>query len=406
MRLEAQGLGRNSEIIRAGVPQCGGVVWQPLHPKQKQMGRIDFANSLRGIAAITVLFAHYVLMFKAMGGAYAGLPALGISIYPAWIPEVADATSINLGAFGVALFFLISGLVIPNSVASFSRTSAPRIGFIINRFFRLVPTYACGLLFAFFALWFAASQGGNPFVLTVSDYFWNISFFRDWTSVTPIGGVIWTLEVEAKFYLFILLFWSPLSRGKAWPVAVAVLAMLAAAPLKAQMPDVWAPPLNFVWFFKYVAFMCIGILYNFHHRGLISIEALFGAAPACLCAFVLAMQREQQPGFVTTSYVAAFALFNAMYLFARGWTGGRVVRFLADISYPLYAMHATFGYVGLWWLMHNGVRPLFALPLQTGLTVLIAWMIHRLIEVPTHRWGKALLKGSSATHGSHGVAST
>lgn len=357
------------------------------------MGRIDFANSLRGIAAITVLFSHYVLMFRAMGGAYAGLPELGIPIYPAWFPYEWVGSVINFGAFGVALFFLISGLVIPNSVASFSRTSAPRIGFIINRFFRLVPTYACGLLFAFFALWFAGLQGGNQFALTAADYFWNISFFRDWTAVAPIGGVIWTLEVEAKFYLFILIFWAPLARGRTWPVAVAVLAMLAVAPLRAQIPDGWSPPVNFVWFFKYVAFMCIGILYNFHHRKLISLKALLAAAIVCLGAFVATMQFERQPGIVTASYVVAFALFNALYLFARGWSGGPVVRFLSDISYPLYAMHASFGYVGLWWMMHNGMQPIFALSLQTGLTILIAWAIHRLVEMPTHRLGKALAKG-------------
>ncbi len=50
--------------------------------------------------------------------------------------ELVIASPINFGAFGVALFFLISGFVIPLSFQSYGR-----LDFLVARFFRIYPTY-------------------------------------------------------------------------------------------------------------------------------------------------------------------------------------------------------------------------------------------------------------------------
>jgi len=42
----------------------------------------------------------------------------------------------------------------------------------------------------------------------------NMTLFRDWMGQGQIDGVIWTLEIEAKFYLFILLVWTAIGKGK------------------------------------------------------------------------------------------------------------------------------------------------------------------------------------------------
>lgn len=85
------------------------------------MGKIVFANSLRGIAAMIVLISHYFDVFYTRPAAVHEL---------LYISHISDShagmeflykifnfcTSISYGHLGVAIFFLISGFVIPFSL--------------------------------------------------------------------------------------------------------------------------------------------------------------------------------------------------------------------------------------------------------------------------------------------------
>ncbi|NWB64491.1 acyltransferase, partial [Pseudomonas sp. F1002] len=67
------------------------------------MQRIAFANALRGIAALCVVIAHYILMFNYIRGEFGGLPALAEKPFPAWMISIFNPlNNLNMGAFGVA----------------------------------------------------------------------------------------------------------------------------------------------------------------------------------------------------------------------------------------------------------------------------------------------------------------
>ena len=80
--------------------------------------RIEHLDAMRGIAALLVVVQH-------------GLERTTQYFDAPWI--VLDA--VNLGRFGVVLFFLISGFVIPFSF----RGDQPIRNFAISRTFRLLP---------------------------------------------------------------------------------------------------------------------------------------------------------------------------------------------------------------------------------------------------------------------------
>src|SRR6201999_2953774 len=61
----------------------------------------------------------------------------------------------SAGDFGVSLFFLISGFVIPFSFANRSR-----LGFVLSRVCRLWPTYAVGVSITIMALWAVSNVFG------------------------------------------------------------------------------------------------------------------------------------------------------------------------------------------------------------------------------------------------------
>ncbi|NWE12403.1 acyltransferase [Pseudomonas yamanorum] len=361
------------------------------------MQRIAFANTLRGVASLSVLLLHYVLMINYMQGSYAGLSSLPGAFYHPWLVNSVNFFSmINLGAFGVSLFFLISGFVIPFSVSSFASKNSGRTRFFINRVFRIWPTYAVGFAVSLAALEIASYVSGTATSYTLGHLLAHVSLFRDWTGYLAIDGVVWTLEVEAKFYLFMLVFWGAIANQKLWPIAVLCIAMVFASRYGVGVSNPDTLFLNILFPIKYLFFMCIGIVFNYHYRGTLTTEKLFAISIFMIGVFSYVCAKEKWADIVLIAYISSFVLFTIMYLFARDWTGGRVFSFLADISFPLYACHAAMGYVGIRLMVGWGLPSALALLIATALALVLSWCIHIVIENPSHRLGKRIASSLDA----------
>jgi peptidoglycan/LPS O-acetylase OafA/YrhL len=106
--------------------------------------KVDFANTLRGIAALSVVISHYFGVFwlyRSAVSSFINAPELPLSTYaiPNYINWLHKFPLFNWGAYGVALFFIISGFVIP-----FSLHKVNRLGFCVSRIFRIIPLYIVG----------------------------------------------------------------------------------------------------------------------------------------------------------------------------------------------------------------------------------------------------------------------
>src|ERR1700680_2354515 len=124
--------------------------------------RVEFANLLRGVAASTVVLSHYLSSFwyyRSDVSALTGLPAIQEKSIPTpqYVEWLYQIPGIYKGGFGVALFFLISGFVIPFSFSHYTRW-----GFIVARFFRLWPNYAAGFAVTAFAIAIGTWSAGLP----------------------------------------------------------------------------------------------------------------------------------------------------------------------------------------------------------------------------------------------------
>jgi len=359
---------------------------------QLQPDRLAFANALRGIAALVVLVSHYVVMFDQIHGQYGGFAALPGNSFPASVVWLNDLIKpVHLGALGVALFFLVSGLVLPISVRSYARAPMGRAAFVTARLLRLVPTYAAGLAISFGAWSWATTHNGVPFERgTLSIYLANVSLFRDWIGVAQVDGVVWTLEVEAKFYLLILLFWGAVASQRLWPTLVVAALAVASAPLHADFPMSWNPPANFAWALPFLAYMGIGVGFSYHYMGRLSSRSLGTLCAVLLGAFIGIKWYNKAPVEVPASYAFALAIFAALYTWRRSWDGGAVIRFFARISYPLYAVHAPIGYIALRYLIGSGWNAVLAFGVVTAAVTAIAWAMHVLIEARSQEIGKKL----------------
>ena len=153
--------------------------------------RIHFCDDLRGLASLLVMMALFIVGFESLKG-YLYNP-VNKGVYPEWflnmLPNFFD------GALGVSLFFLISGFVIPNAVMSKGSKT-----FLIARIIRIYPTMIVSLLITLCIVFLANS---NSVISNVIAYLKNVSLFRGWIGGENLNSVLWSLEVEIRFYFYI-----------------------------------------------------------------------------------------------------------------------------------------------------------------------------------------------------------
>ncbi len=371
-------------------------------------GKVTFANNLRGLAALVVVVSHYFGVFWLLR------PVVATFIQAEPVPETVPTPAIvtlielvplNLGAFGVALFFIISGFVVPFSLA---RRNAPV--FLLARIVRLLPPYVVSftLSLGFLALscWFY----GGAFPFSVAEILVHYLLgLRDIIGSRNIDGVIWTLEIEIKFYLLCALIAPWLRQADPRAFLAPALVVLACAGIHlAQRAGAPAGSLSYAATFsgQFLVFMFIGVAAHFVFRGRWTRRQGVVVALACFLAFagLWAMGIHSVNVVQVGSYGVAVALFAAAYAWPWLLPDNRVFRFMADISYPLYAVHAVAGYVLLRLLLQVGVAPLPALLLTTAAALGVSWLLHRVVEQPSQRWAQRIGMGR-AGHGPSAPAS-
>ena len=168
-----------------------------------ELGTIPPLDGLRGVALLWVVAFHCMSLRAAAGDAW----ALGLADLP-----VAGALIRN-GYLGVDLFFLLSGflLALPWHARAIAHLPAPSTAaFYRRRIRRIVPAYYLQLALLF-VLVLPLLHGRDYWRGDLWVYLWNAVahalFLQDTTPLTSasmgVNGVLWTLAVEAQFYLLL-----------------------------------------------------------------------------------------------------------------------------------------------------------------------------------------------------------
>ena len=358
--------------------------------------RIWFAQLLRGVAALIVMYRHLAVGFwiaNAPVAAFAGVsplaevPDLPHHALTRWL----DPIGITGGPLGVGIFFLISGFVIPFSL--------DRLGpwrFLIQRAFRLYPTYAVGLgLTCGLVAWYSATHG-LPFKVAWSTYFENASLARDWFKGDGIDGIVWTLEVELKFYLLCAAICTVASLRS----SAAILAPMFALTLFCCTADFVQPANRAVSVLAMAApflpFMFLGTcFYNLQHRHWSPGKVLAVGAVLAGCSIINFGQVQLlvglAPRYFFASYSLALVIFALAYAFQHRIPYSRCLNWLAEISYPLYVVHGVSGYVLLTVLMEAGCPAYPAIAATVATALGAAYLLHIGIEKPSLVMAKRVL---------------
>jgi peptidoglycan/LPS O-acetylase OafA/YrhL len=336
------------------------------------MQRLARMDGLRGVLAVYVMLGH----------------ALPLAALPDWVQA-----PFSHGEAAVDLFFALSGLVIAQSLARFQGRFAP---FMAARARRLLPVYFVALAFGIgvtalgdplaAAPWagqaardiFAPALPPNLLAHVVAHLTLTQGIIpQAWLpyAYVTLLGPAWSLSTEGQFYALI---------GWAGPRALPrlALALLLAALVwhmlglgtyfsRAALPDA-------------AAYFALGIASALLLRG--EDTALFGGCLAGACAVAGAGKA-----------IIPLLWAVAMLALARPW--GRVLEHrallaLGAISYPLYLINEPVERLAALAVGAGHGPVLFTLlylPLALGGALAAALLLHRLVEEPFLRPGKALV---------------
>ncbi|MDL4817793.1 acyltransferase family protein [Actinomadura opuntiae] len=165
--------------------------------------RLGWLDVLRGWAALAVALHH---------ATYVYLPDVRIALQGWFDP----------GTYGVLVFFLVSGYIVP---ASLERRESVR-GFWIGRFFRIYPLLAVACLLAVlpFLLGVRGLRAGLEQYHPMTAILAHATMMQDLLAVPNAMNVLWTLSYEMAFYLLVVALFVVRAHRRSAPVAVGIAA--------------------------------------------------------------------------------------------------------------------------------------------------------------------------------------
>ncbi|WP_242902722.1 acyltransferase family protein [Actinomadura terrae] len=383
-------------------------------------------DALRGWAALTVALHH---------ASYVYVPDV-----QKWMAEHFDP-----GRYGVLVFFLVSGYIVP---ASLERRGSVR-GFWIGRFFRIYPMLALCCLAAVLPFLFGVLglRAGLERYDPVTAVLAHLTMLQDLLAVPNAINVLWTLTYEMAFYLLIVALFvvgghrrsAPVASGFALaallvgglipstllsrtagvgPLVIAITLGLVIA-ISAAVSDrpglrvfggvlggllalalVAANSRVYAWEgLTYPAIMFTGTaFYRAEHRQIgrraaalaIAVVLTGVIAAGTVHAGTAAQARQNQLTWTLPIVLAFVTFFGAWLLRRRGFP--RWALTLGAASYSVYLLHPILLMVDTQFIGATGHQNELGLAAFVAVLVTASWACHRWIELPAQRLGRHLTR--------------
>lgn len=333
--------------------------------------RLGFLDSLRLLAAVLVFAQH---LFEKRDG-----------LVKTWLIPLAP------GVTGVAIFFFISGYVIPMA----ARSGFDMRDFMVSRVFRIFPVYVATLLL----MAAAGAIGLLPtfaFIADASPLVWlaNIALVSDYIGAKTFLGVSWTLAVEMVWYIAfgvsITLFGSRAADRLDLfvPLSLVALTVLSLA-LQVRIP-LGRPTMIYA---AVIGFQCFRF-----HAGEIDARQLARSiarfSVVALIAMAVAFGVFSHPNLTVLQAVGPWIVGTAFFLVFTLWTplhdaralNYGIVPALGAISYSIYLLHPIATATAKTYFVTG-----FQVPAAIALTLVMSWVGFHFVERPFMRLGRSVV---------------
>jgi peptidoglycan/LPS O-acetylase OafA/YrhL len=314
-------------------------------------GRLVWLDGLRGVASVSVAIFHYGMQFDVM--------------YPPARPDM--GWDLLFTAYGVHVFFAVSGFVIAHSL----RRAPTATAFVVGRFTRLWPAFGVCVVLTALGLWAA----GSPVAPSVPQLAVNLTMLAGFLGVPYVDGVYWTLTLELLFYAWML----GLHRAGALrrpELAVVVWTGLHALHMNVLLPmGLGSDVVRELCFEEGLFYFLTGVLLERWTEGVTPRRVLALVWVLALSGWVQGAH-ELVVNAVTAGILALGVAGRAEFLRAR------VLVWLGAVSYPLYLLHQELGYLVIAAGRDLGLPswPVVAVTLAAALA--LSDVVSRLVERP------------------------
>jgi peptidoglycan/LPS O-acetylase OafA/YrhL len=351
---------------------------------------------LRGAAALSIVIYHYVNRL-------------------AWsVPTMFVAH----GYLAVDLFFVLSGyLMAMNYSAMFAAgwSRAAYVRFLGRRIARIYPLYLAATIagFVLVELRWLDYPSMTPLGPALG---LNLMMVQVWGLVQSFDGPGWSISAEWAAYLLFPLLLIPTMFAKpmwGWLFALACVAVLARlCSFSASLHDPTHMPGALLYFWD--PWLALPVLRCLPEFGLGMLAFRFAATPygsrigtsaviaplTCLAIVVLAAQPETDLEVVLLLPLLIVSLASSTHAVGR-MLASPLPRFIGALSYSVYLIHfLLIGAVvrGVYAVGHGFGLPPLAFKVGTAaigiaLTILVAYVAYRTIELPGRRWLRATFEG-------------
>lgn len=283
------------------------------------------------------------------------------------------------GAFGVELFFVISGFVI--LMTAWGRTLPQFIG---SRAGRLFPAYWTGVLLTGVLLLVIWPEGSRR---RLTDIIGNVSMTQGAFGIPHVDGVYWTLWAELRFYVLIAIFIAigitarrVVVFAAVWPVVAAIAQQTGSGFIANLLISDYAP--------MFAGGMMLYCIYR-QPRNLVYWAVLVQNATTAavwtggITAGAIARNTVVTPGALRSAVVviACFILVAVAVLTPLSKISWRWLATAGALTYPLYLVHEYWG----WWfitLCRDQFGAVEVLAVAAVLCLAMAWGIQRFVERP------------------------
>lgn len=315
------------------------------------MRKIEILDSLRAFAAISVCLYHFICT------------TIG------YITNDVVLQVFSVGKFGVQLFFVISGFVIPWAMHTGRYKIQNFFRFLVKRLARLEPPYLFSIIIALVILWARVKfLGRSNDHIDISarqvllHFGYLIPFFEQYQW---LNEVYWTLAIEFQYYIVIAILFVPLTLGNFyWRYAVYVLFLALGFFESSSFLMHWLPVflLGVLLFLK-----CTGKITELEYY-------LLTCITLCVCIYLYPI-----PSVIYSVIPLIAVLYGADYKLP-------LLHFFGKFSYSIYLIHPLIGASLVNLLSHQYTQPVqkvMVIAAGLTLTLLGSWLMYIFIERPS-----------------------
>jgi peptidoglycan/LPS O-acetylase OafA/YrhL len=273
---------------------------------------LDF---LRGIAALGVVLYHYSGLL---------LPTLNPNYF---------TSILAYGEYGVQIFFVISGFIIPYSMTKSNYTLNDFWKNLYRRYIRLAPPAYVAMLFSILIYFSAIILLKRP----INGISWpgtnwqailgNLTFTAPLIHSSWYNPVFWTLAIEFQFYALIGLLLPLILTRKYYVALIISFTILLIGHNRPDYLD-W-----FGWFFGHASFFFLGILL------FLKKEKILTGIPFIVLTLLTITICYYQNSFAKFS----FGMFAFCIILFQINISFKLATYIGGISYSLYIIHWPFG---------------------------------------------------------------